>query len=401
MRSHPGQVSFPGGSIDPGRRRAEAAAARGGGGDRLRRRRGRGLRRAAGAVAAAEQLRGDPGARAGGARRARSAWSTRARCTRSTASRSTSCSTRPTGSPSAPERLDRPGLPDRPRARPHPVGLHGRHHRAALRLPGLDTALGRGRRIRDLPDYMLQGGPRPAAPNAVPTRGATVNLLDWVLVVLVLAYAVSGYWQGFVTGAFATTGLLLGGLAGVWLAPDAARRRRPRRSGSRWARCSSCIVCASLGPGASSSTSGPGIRDRITWQPVRAIDAVGGAVLSGSRSWSSPGHSASRYQRVADLRASPRGARLQVLAEVNYVLPDSASSNGSRRSTTSSVRASSRATSSRSRPSGSSTYRPAAPDARRPRRHAAPRRASFKHPQHQPVRPAASRAPASSTRPTA
>ncbi len=48
-----------------------------------------------------------------------------------------------------------------------------------------------------------------------------MNLLDWLLVVLVLAYALSGYWQGFITGAFATGGLLLGGLFGVWLAPIA------------------------------------------------------------------------------------------------------------------------------------------------------------------------------------
>jgi uncharacterized membrane protein required for colicin V production len=48
-----------------------------------------------------------------------------------------------------------------------------------------------------------------------------VNLLDWLLVALVIAYALSGYWQGFITGAFATAGLLLGGLFGVWLAPVA------------------------------------------------------------------------------------------------------------------------------------------------------------------------------------
>ena len=45
-------------------------------------------------------------------------------------------------------------------------------------------------------------------------------MLDWLLVVLVLAYAVSGYWQGFISGAFATLGLLLGGLLGIWLAPE-------------------------------------------------------------------------------------------------------------------------------------------------------------------------------------
>ena len=31
-----------------------------------------------------------------------------------------------------------------------------------------------------------------------------MNLLDWLLVGLVLTYALSGYWQGFVTGAAAT-----------------------------------------------------------------------------------------------------------------------------------------------------------------------------------------------------
>ena len=43
-----------------------------------------------------------------------------------------------------------------------------------------------------------------------------MNLLDWFLVLVVVAYALSGYWQGFVTGAFATVGLLLGG-ALFWL----------------------------------------------------------------------------------------------------------------------------------------------------------------------------------------
>ena len=54
-----------------------------------------------------------------------------------------------------------------------------------------------------------------------------MNLLDWLLVVLVLAYALSGYWQGFVTGAFATGGAAarraLRRLAGA----ARARRRRP------------------------------------------------------------------------------------------------------------------------------------------------------------------------------
>ena len=54
-----------------------------------------------------------------------------------------------------------------------------------------------------------------------------MNLLDWILVLLVVAYAVSGYWQGFISGAFSTVGLILGGLLGIWLAPILLGSRDP------------------------------------------------------------------------------------------------------------------------------------------------------------------------------
>ena len=107
-----------------------------------------------------------------------------------------------------------------------------------------------------------------------------MNLLDWVLIVLVLAYALSGYWQGFITGAFATAGLLLGGLFGVWLAPKALGDAAP----SVWVSMGALfivILAASLGQ-AAMQYAGAHLRDRITWQPVRAVDAVGGALLSAA-----------------------------------------------------------------------------------------------------------------------
>ena len=105
-----------------------------------------------------------------------------------------------------------------------------------------------------------------------------MNVLDWCLVALVGIYALSGYWQGFVTGAFATAGLLLGGLFGVWLAPIALGDADP----SLWVSLGALfivILAASLGQ-ALFQYVGARIRARIRWQPIRAVDAVGGAALS-------------------------------------------------------------------------------------------------------------------------
>ncbi len=151
-----------------------------------------------------------------------------------------------------------------------------------------------------------------------------MNLLDWVLVLIVVLYAVSGYWQGFVTGAFATTGLLLGGLVGVWLAPEALGDATPSILVSL-AAIFIVIVCASLGQ-ALFQVVGTRLRERITWQPVRALDAVGGALLSGAAAllvaWAlGVALSGSGLQGI-----TPMVRDSKVLAEVNAVLPDSASS---------------------------------------------------------------------------
>jgi S1-C subfamily serine protease len=106
----------------------------------------------------------------------------------------------------------------------------------------------------------------------------TMNLLDWCLVLIVIAYALSGYWQGFITGAFATVGLLIGGLLGIWLAPHLLGDAKP----SLWVSLAALfvvLVCASFGQ-AVLQYAGTRVREQITWQPVRALDAVGGAVLS-------------------------------------------------------------------------------------------------------------------------
>ena len=107
-----------------------------------------------------------------------------------------------------------------------------------------------------------------------------MNLLDWLLIGLVLTYALSGYWQGFITGACATAGLLLGGLTGVWLAPIALGDANPSVLVSLGA-LFIVILAATLGQ-AVFQYGGSRLRDQIQWQPFRAVDAVGGAALSAA-----------------------------------------------------------------------------------------------------------------------
>ncbi len=105
-----------------------------------------------------------------------------------------------------------------------------------------------------------------------------LNFLDWALVLLAFLYALSGYWQGFIAGSFATVGLLLGGLLGIWVAPMLLGDAAP----SLWVSLAALfvvLVCASIGQAAFQYV-GTQVRDRVTWQPARALDAIGGAVLS-------------------------------------------------------------------------------------------------------------------------
>jgi uncharacterized membrane protein required for colicin V production len=149
-----------------------------------------------------------------------------------------------------------------------------------------------------------------------------VNALDWVLVLVVLAYALSGYWQGFVTGAFATSGLLLGGLLGVWLAPIALGDADPSMLVSLGA-LFIVILSASLGQGLFQYV-GARIRDRITWQPVRALDAIGGAALSAAAvlvvAWALG--VAISGSRIGGITGPVRSSA--VLAQVNEVMPAAA-----------------------------------------------------------------------------
>jgi len=146
-----------------------------------------------------------------------------------------------------------------------------------------------------------------------------VNALDVILLVVVAAYALSGYWQGFISGAFATVGLLVGGLIGIWLAPQLLGSAAP----AIWVSLGALLVvliCASVGQ-ATLQFVGGRLRDKVTWQPARAVDAVGGAALSSAAvllvAWAlGVAVSGSRIPTVSPLVRSSA-----VLAQVDSVVP--------------------------------------------------------------------------------
>ena len=150
-----------------------------------------------------------------------------------------------------------------------------------------------------------------------------MNVLDWILVVVVLAYAVSGYWQGFISGAFATAGLLLGGFVSVlWLVPQLLGDAEP----SVWVSLGALFVVllsASFGQ-AIFQYVGSRIRDRITWQPARALDAVGGAALSAAAVLVVAWVLGVAVSGSALPGISPQVRSSAVLSTVDEVMPDEA-----------------------------------------------------------------------------
>ncbi len=150
----------------------------------------------------------------------------------------------------------------------------------------------------------------------------SLNLLDVILLLLMFTYALSGYWQGFITGAFSTVGLLLGGLLGIWLAPIALDDSEP----STWVSLAALfivILAASLGQ-ALFQVVGTKARELITWQPARAVDAVGGALLGSLAvllvAWAlGVAVSGSRIGPI-----TPMVRESAVLAKVDTALPDRA-----------------------------------------------------------------------------
>ncbi|MFH9723791.1 MarP family serine protease [Streptomyces sp. NPDC017254] len=109
-----------------------------------------------------------------------------------------------------------------------------------------------------------------------------MNVLDILLLLAAVWFAIIGYRQGFVVGILSVIGFLGGGLVAVLLLPILWDQLTDNSEVSTTATVvfvMVVIVCASVGQ-AFTTHLGNKLRRHITWSPARALDATGGALVN-------------------------------------------------------------------------------------------------------------------------
>ncbi|MDT0546580.1 MULTISPECIES: MarP family serine protease [Streptomyces] len=109
-----------------------------------------------------------------------------------------------------------------------------------------------------------------------------MNVLDILLLLAAVWFAVIGYRQGFIVGVLSVLGFIGGGLVAIYLVPviwDGATDRASPGTFSAVMAVVLVIVFASVGQAATTHL-GNKLRRHITWSPARALDATGGALVN-------------------------------------------------------------------------------------------------------------------------
>ena len=105
------------------------------------------------------------------------------------------------------------------------------------------------------------------------------DVLDLILIVLIAAFAVAGYRQGFIIGVLSLAGFIAGVVGGAHLAPSIARAlaRSPN-----WQAFVAIVVVFGLAVLGMLIASGIGVavRSRLTARPATFLDSLGGAAVN-------------------------------------------------------------------------------------------------------------------------
>ncbi|HEX4660186.1 MAG TPA: MarP family serine protease [Streptosporangiaceae bacterium] len=105
------------------------------------------------------------------------------------------------------------------------------------------------------------------------------DLLDLILIVLVIAFGVAGYRQGFIIGVLSFAGFIGGGVIGAVFGPRIARSVTMNPAWQAVAAIVVVFLAAMIGQLLASGV-GVAVRSRLTWRPATVVDAVGGAGIS-------------------------------------------------------------------------------------------------------------------------
>ncbi|HEY7145067.1 MAG TPA: CvpA family protein, partial [Streptosporangiaceae bacterium] len=105
------------------------------------------------------------------------------------------------------------------------------------------------------------------------------DLLDLILIVLVVAFGVAGYRQGFIIGVLSFAGFLGGGALGAEFGPRIATSLVSGLAQQAVVAIIVVFLAAVIGQLIASGI-GVAMRSRITWRPATYLDAVGGAAVS-------------------------------------------------------------------------------------------------------------------------
>ena len=150
----------------------------------------------------------------------------------------------------------------------------------------------------------------------------SVTVVDLVLLVVALSYAVSGYRRGVVAGVLAVGGLFVGGALGVAAAPRVVRAVEPGLAHSVFS-VFIVLLLAAVGHAVAGAV-GRRLRAGMTWTPLRRLDSGFGAAVSVVAvlvaAWFVAG--ALRASPVPAISAAIRGSA--VVTEVDEVMPEAA-----------------------------------------------------------------------------
>jgi S1-C subfamily serine protease len=107
----------------------------------------------------------------------------------------------------------------------------------------------------------------------------TGDVLDLILIVLVVAFAIAGYRQGFIIGVLSFAGFIGGGAIGALIGPHVARALVDGLAQQALVAIIVVFVAAMAGQLLASGL-GVAVRSRVTWRPATVVDSIGGAAVS-------------------------------------------------------------------------------------------------------------------------